>query len=396
MPAFPSTTASVLERYEALIADGRIEADPAQAELAARMDSLAAALAGYQPGRRVGALARLIGAKPNPPPRGVYVHGEVGRGKTLMMDLFFDNAPVALKRRVHFHAFMADVHARVHRWRQMRKRGEILGDDPIAPVASALASEAWLLCFDEFGVRDIADAMILARLFSALFAAGVVVVSTSNVAPDDLYKDGLNRALFLPFLALMRDRLDVVELKSRTDYRLEKLARAPVYYCPDDAEAEAALDAAFRSLTGAARGAPTEIALLGRILRVPQAIDGVARFSFDDLCRRPLGAADYLAVADQFHTLVLDRIPKLGPDERNEVRRFITLIDALYDMKVKLIASAAAEPSELYAGAGGAETFEFARAVSRLIEMRSIDYLAEPHGGAQGAFSADLGGLVET
>ena len=251
-----ATSLSVLGRYRTLVAERRIEADPAQAELVASLDALAAGLVGYRPGRRASALGRLIGAKPNEAPRGLYIHGAVGRGKTLLMDLFFEGAPLALKRRVHFHAFMADVHARVHRWRQMRKRGEILGDDPIAPVAAALAGEAWLLCFDEFSVRDIADAMILARLFAALFAAGVVVVATSNVAPADLYKDGLNRALFLPFVALMRERLDIVELSARTDFRLEKLARAPVYYCPDDARAEAALDATFQSLTGAERGAP--------------------------------------------------------------------------------------------------------------------------------------------
>ncbi len=387
---------SVLGRYRALVADGRIEADSAQAELATRLDGLATRLVGYRPRRRASALGRLIGAKPNEAPRGVYIHGAVGRGKTLLMDLFFEGAPIALKRRVHFHAFMADVHARVHRWRQMRKRGEILGDDPIAPVAAALAGEARLLCFDEFGVRDIADAMILARLFAALFAAGVVVVATSNVAPGDLYKDGLNRALFLPFVAAMRERLDIVELRARTDFRLEKLARAPVYYCPDDARAEAALDATFLSLTGAARGAPMDIALLGRALRVPQAFDGVARFSFDELCRRPLGAADHLAVAERFHTVVVDHVPMLRPDERNEARRLITLVDALYDMRVKLIASAAAEPAELYRGTDGAEAFEFARAASRLIEMRSVDYLGEPHGGGDRSSSGDLGGLVET
>jgi cell division protein ZapE len=387
---------SVFGRYRTLVADGRLEADPAQAELATRLDRLAAGLVGYRPGRRAGALGRLIGAKPNGAPRGLYIHGAVGRGKTLLMDMFFEIAPLALKRRVHFHAFMADVHARVHRWRQMRKRGEIVGEDPIAPVAAALAGEAWLLCFDEFGVRDIADAMILGRLFTALFAAGVVVVATSNAAPGDLYKDGLNRALFLPFVATMRERLDVVELAARTDFRLEKLARAPVYYCPDDARAGAALDATFLSLTGATRGAPMDIALLGRTLRVPQAIDGVARFSFDELCRRPLGAADYLAIAERFHTLVVDRIPALGEGERNEARRFITLVDALYDMRVKLIASAAAEPAELYWAPDGAEAFEFARAASRLIEMRSVDYLGEAHGGRNGSASGDLGGLVET
>jgi len=385
----------MLDRYRTLVADGRLEADPAQAALAARLDRLAAALVGYRPGRRARAIGRLIGVGPAPP-RGVYIHGAVGRGKTLLMDLFFEAAPPARKRRVHFHAFMAEVHARAHRWRRMRKRDEVLGDDPIAPVAAALAGEAWLICCDEFAVRDIADAMILGRLFAALFAAGVIVVATSNAAPDDLYRDGLNRALFLPFAALMRERLDVVELKARTDFRLEKLTRAPVYYRPDDARAEAALDATFLSLTRAGHGAPTDIALLGRILPVPQAIDGVARFSFDDLCRRPLGPTDFLAVAERFHTLVVDSIPVMRPGERNEARRFITLIDALYDMRVKLIASAAAEPADLYSAPTGAEAFEFARAASRLIEMRSIDYLGEPHGGRNGAASGDLGGLVET
>jgi cell division protein ZapE len=382
-----------LARYEAMVAKGRIEADPAQAALAQRLDRLARALDGYRPGRRASAFRRLIGAKPPEPPRGLYIHGPVGRGKTLLMDLFFDAAPVEKKRRVHFHDFMADVHMRVHRWRQQRRIGEASGDEPIAPVAAALAADAWLLCFDEFAVRDIADAMILGRLFIALFAAGVVVVATSNVEPDGLYRDGLNRALFLPFIKLLGERNDVVTLDARADYRLQKLTRAPVYYCPADARAEKALDAAFLDMTGAKRGASVEIELLGRVLKVPQAIDGVARFSFDELCRRPLAAVDYLTLARHFHTLVVDRIPRLKADERDAARRFITLIDALYDLKVKMIASADAEPAELYQAAEGAEAFEFARCASRLIEMRSVDYLAEPHGVPS---MRDLDGVVET
>jgi len=387
---------SIAERYRALVLDRRFEFDPAQARLAGRLDALRIALEGYRAEARPGPLARLIGIRPTDPPRGLYIHGAVGRGKTMLMDMFFDAADVERKRRAHFHAFMADTHARLHRWRQARKRGEVAGEDPIAPVAENIAREAALLCFDEFAVNDIADAMILGRLFAALFAAGVVVFATSNVAPGDLYKDGLNRALFLPFIALLRERLEVVELEARTDYRLERLARAPVYYTPADLKADAAVDDAFFTLTGHEKGEPAQIELLGRRLDVPQAIDGVARFDFDYLCRRPLGAADYLAIAERFHTLVVDRIPALNSGERNEARRFITLVDTIYDMRVKLIASAAAEPEALLAGAEGAEGFEFARAASRLMEMRSADYLALPHGRTGTLRAADLGGIAET
>jgi cell division protein ZapE len=245
-------------------------------------------------------------------------------------------------------------------------------------------------------VRDIADAMILGRLFAALFAEGVVVAATSNVAPDELYKDGLNRALFLPFIKLLHERLDVVELDARTDYRLEKLVRAPVYYTPLGSKPDAALDTAFLALTGRAKGEPATLELLGRTLEVPQAAGGVARFDFDALCRRPLGSADYLEIAEEFHTLVLDHIPVIGAHERNEAKRFTILIDALYDMRVKLIASAAAEPDRLFAGTDGAEAFEFRRTASRLHEMRSADYLALPHGREGASRSADLGGIVET
>ncbi len=386
---------SVAGRYRALVAEHHYAFDPAQAELAEQLDALCARLRGYRAEGKPRGLTRFLGAKPAEPPRGLYVHGEVGRGKTMLMDLFFDAAEAAPKRRAHFHAFMADVHARLHAWRQARKKGEVSGEDPIAPVAAELARESSLLCFDEFAVRDIADAMILARLFSALFAAGVVMVATSNVAPDDLYKDGLNRALFLPFIALLEERCAIVELAARTDYRLEKLTRAPVYYTPLGPEADAALDAAFLAMTGRPRGAPMKIELLGRSLYAPQAVDGVVRFDFDALCRRPLGSADYLELAERFHTLFLDHIPVIGADERNEAKRFIILIDALYDMRVKLVASAAAEPEALFEGGEGAEAFEFARTASRLIEMRSADYLALPHGRG-GMGSADLGGLAET
>ncbi len=385
----------ITDRYRALVSERGFESDPAQAELVRKLDALASKLKGYKAEAKPSGFSRLFGVKAAEPPRGLYIHGPVGRGKTMLMDMFFDAVEGLPKRRAHFHAFMADSHARLNQWRQARKRGEVAGEDPIAPVAADLAREASLLCFDEFSVRDIADAMILSRLFTALLAAGVVVVATSNVAPGELYKDGLNRALFLPFIALIEERLDVVELDARTDYRLEKLKRAPVYYTPLSPKADAALDAAFLALTGHKRGEPARIELLGRHLDVPQAIDGVARFDFDALCRKPLGAADYLKLAQRFHTLIVDRIPALTASERNEAKRFIILIDALYDMRVKLIASAAGEPETLYSGEG-AEAFEFARTASRLYEMRSTDYLALPHGRESGAQAGDLGGIAET
>jgi cell division protein ZapE len=302
---------------------------------------------------------------------------------------------VRRKRRAHFHAYMADVHERIHDWRQKLKRGEVSGDDPIRPVAAALAEEAWVLCFDEFAVVDIADAMILGRLFTALFEQGVVVVATSNVPPDDLYKNGLNRTLFLPFISLVKDRMEVVELTARTDFRLEKLGDTPVYFTPADDAARAALDGVFARLTRGARPRPAALHVHGRRVEVPEQALGVARFPYELLCRRPLGAADYIAIARAYHTVLVDGVPALPPSRRDEARRLITLVDILYERRVKLIVSAEAEPEGLFQAETGNEAFEFARTVSRLAEMRSRDYLALPRGRGH-EVTGNITGIVET
>lgn len=386
------------EHYAKLVETGAIERDPAQVAVVRRLQGLIETLAARKLARKSSALGWLFGRKQATPEavKGLYVWGSVGRGKTMLMDMFYEAAPVAARRRVHFHAFMADVHERIHAYRQELKAGRVKEPDPIGPVAAALAEEACLLCFDEFTVTDIADAMILGRLFTALFAAGVVVVATSNVEPSRLYEGGLNRALFLPFIALLAGKVEVVKLEARTDFRLEKLGGAPTYHVPPDAAAKAALDKAFARLTGVPQGRPTTLAVKGHELKLPQAADGVARASFADLCAQAYGASDYLALAQRFHTLVLDAIPAMTIERRNEAKRFIILIDALYESHVKLVASAEAEPHELYSAASGREAFEFDRTVSRLIEMRSEAYLALPHGQADSAASGDATGLVET
>lgn len=372
---------TVSGRYRALAEAGAIGADPAQEDVSSRLDALAASLAGKKPGT----LARLFGSRETVP-RGLYIWGPVGRGKTMLMDLFFDSLTVERKRRAHFNEFMADVHARIHAFKQK-------GDgDPIGPVARDLAAEATLLCFDEFMVTNIADAMILGRLFAALFKDGVVVVATSNVEPDRLYAGGINRELFMPFIGLFKERLEVVRLEARTDFRLEKLAGEPVYLVPAGPASRAALDRIFTSLSGAARGAPAKLVVTGHPVEVPQAAGGVARFAFADLCSKPLGPSDYMAVAHRYHTVIIDDIPVMNRDRRDEALRFVALIDTLYDRRVKLIASAAAQPTELYRTRpdGGDALFEFERTASRLIEMRSETYLALPHGEAAPADDGPL------
>jgi cell division protein ZapE len=287
------------------------------------------------------------------------------------------------------------VHERIHVYRLEQKNGDSVGPDPIHRAATAIAEEAWLLCFDEFHVTDIADAMILGRLFTRLFELGVVVVATSNLAPSELYKDGLNRALFLPFIAQLQHYCEVVRLEARVDFRLEKLTGLPTWYVPDDAAADAALDDAWHRLAGAHEGAPHELMVKGHAVRVPKAAMGMARFGFADLCAQPLAAADYLKIALEFHTIVLDHVPVMNYDRRNEAKRFIILIDTLYDHAVKLVASAQAQPEELYRVAEGYEAQEFKRTASRLIEMRSQAYLGLPH-GLRHARAVDAAKIVET
>ena len=388
-------------QYAARAAAGKIERDDAQEAVVAKLAQLEQRLAEHRLARKSSSLGWLFGARGRPaePIKGLYLHGEVGRGKTMLMDLFFAASPVVRKRRVHFHEFMADVHERIFALRQKAKAGEIGGEDPIRLVADAIAQETWLLCFDEFHVTDIADAMILGRLFKRLLELGIVVIATSNVAPDALYKDGLNRALFLPFIALMEQHMEVVRLAARTDFRLEKLAGAPVWYVPGDNAAALALDRAWQRLTAGHDGLPLDLMVKGRAVRVPRAAMGVARFSFHDLCEQPLAASDYLKIAHEFHTIVLGDIPAMDFERRNEAKRFIVLIDTFYDNAVKLVASAAAEPDALYRVRAGfeAQSFEaqeFKRTASRLIEMRSQTYLALPHGHSVIAGSTE--GLVET
>jgi cell division protein ZapE len=394
MLSTPST--SFHAHYQALVSSGAIEADPAQARAAEAFARLEQQLASYKPVRKQGLLGRLFADKDEAPPRGLYVHGDVGRGKTMLMDLFFQQSSVAHKRRAHFHEFMAEVHERIYGFRQNIARGEIADGDVIALTAESIFNQAWLLCFDEFHVTDIADAMILGRLFAKLFEFGTVVVATSNVAPEDLYKGGLNRALFLPFIKQISDHMDVLRLDARTDFRLEKLAGVKMWLVPADAHAGAALDKAWVSLTGNAPCKPRDISIKGRVLHVPCSAHGVARFSFADICEKPLAASDYLRLAHDYHTIIVDRIPVMDSAERNAAKRFISLIDTLYDNAVKLMATAAAGPVSLYLATEGNEANEFKRTSSRLIEMSSESYLALPHGRKDSSASGSSTGLVET
>lgn len=367
-----------LSLYRARLARGELKADPVQELAAEKLTSLYHALKGYQPvtgptgwKARFG-LARRV--ETPTPPQGLYLYGPVGRGKSMLMDLFASTTPVRACRRLHFHEFMRDFHAALHQWRQQRGQNDA---DPIPPLARRLAEESWLLCLDELEVRDIADAMIVGRIFDELFKAGVVVVTTSNRAPDDLYKDGLQRDKFLPFIAMIKQKLDLLELASPTDYRLGRVRGAAVYHEPLGPESTAALDGLFARLTENRPAAPTTIEVLGRSLPVPLASGDVARFSFSDLCERPLAANDYLHIATLYDAVVIDNVPLLGPANRDAARRFVMLIDALYEHRTLLVVSAAAAPEVLYPDGDGA--FEFQRTVSRLMEMQAETYIGQKH-----------------
>ena len=368
---------SVKSAYDLAVTAKKLSRDPAQEALVERLDRLNAELA-VPAGRGNGSfLARIFGGKGSPERvRGLYIHGAVGRGKTMLMDMFFAACPEPAKRRVHFHAFMQDTHERIHAHRQAFKRGENNEEDPIAPVARDLAREARLLCFDEFHVLDIADAMILSRLFKVLFEEGVVLVATSNLVPDDLYFNGLNRELFLPFIALLQRHADIFNLDARMDYRREKLKNMAIYRTPLSREADAAMDETWALVTAHENAVAKTIMVRGHKFDIPLSAPSAARFGFDDLCAKPLGAADYLALAKLYPTIFIDHVPHLDFSRRNEAKRFIILIDVLYDFGSRIFISAADAPDDIYSVKAGLKVGEFTRTSSRLIEMASEVYVA--------------------
>jgi cell division protein ZapE len=380
IPTTPPAPQGPLPAFRAMVAAGELADDASQEHAAERLQRLWEQLRGYDPpphpnGNGGSFLARLLRRRnaEDARPHGLYLVGEVGRGKSMLMDLFFASAQVPRKQRIHFHQFMQNVHARFHAFRKAHP--EI--DDPIPPLADSIATEAALLCFDEFQVNDIADALILGRLFQALFDRSVIVVATSNTPPDDLFKDQPGRDAFLPFIALIKQKLDVLMMDAGRDFRRARLRGLRTWHVPADTMARRALDDAFTDLTDGAEPRPLTLTVTGRRVVVPAAAKGVARFEFATLCGTALGAGDYLALARQFHTLILDDIPALSPANFDEARRFIVLIDALYEHRVKLVASAAALPDQLYRRGENAKMF--VRTASRLDEMQSKDWLALQH-----------------
>jgi cell division protein ZapE len=367
----------LLARYDTLVASGAIKRDDAQIDILRKLERLVQRLnknARKPVSRSFSLIERALSLfspseKSTEAPGGFYIWGTVGNGKTTLMDLFYDSLATRAKLRTHFHAFMIDAHQRLHRARRFAD------SDPVSLVASDIARETRVLCFDEFTVTDIADATILARLFTALLSEGVVVAATSNVEPARLYEGGRNRELFLPFIALLQDRLDILHLAASADYRLEKQGYGQVYFCPANEDAERAIDALFLKLTGVPRGEPTTISINRRVIRIPEASGRVARLDFREICGVALGAGDYLSLARNFDTIIVERVPAMGVDRRNEARRFVALVDVLYDAKAKLVLSAETEPDGVYRADHGNEAQEFRRTVSRLMEMRSDEYL---------------------
>ena len=355
---------SLTQLYDVRVAEGKIRPDAAQRAILPVLEELRVRLEAPPPKKRL--LSGLFARGEAPATMGLYLWGGVGRGKSMLMDLFAESVAIPQKRRVHFHAFMQEVHAGMH---AARKKGV---EDALEPVAQEVIRQVRLLAFDEMQITDITDAMIVGRLFQKLFAGGVIVVTTSNRPPEDLYKDGLNRALFLPFIALLRGRMDVVELESETDYRQHRLSGAQVWFQPADAQARSQIDMLWRELTGADPGAPLVLSVQGRKVDLPRHHNGVARADFWDLCGRPLGPADYLEIARAVRVLIVEHIPRLTATNYNEAKRFVTLIDSLYEARVRLIASAADAPEKLYMEGTGA--FEFERTASRLREMQAADW----------------------
>ena len=376
-----------INAYRARVAAGEIDSDPGQEHLVDRLQSLHMALReGEETVPVLRRLSRILGSdrQGSDRPKGLYIHGPPGRGKSMLMDLFFESASVENRRRVHVHPFMQEIHARLHQWRQ---EGSVSrNQDPLSRLAEEIAQASPLLCFDEFQVEAVADAMIVRRLFEAVLDLGVTIVATSNTAPDDLYAGGLQRERFLPFIDLLKQRMEVIQLGGETDYRRDRLKSVGVYHAPLGPESAAALDDVFERLTDGAIGEPEIISVQGRVIPVPQQARGVARFGFADLCEQPLGSADYWSIACQYQTVILSDIPQLSARERNAAKRFATLIETLYEQRTKLVCSAAALPDQLYVEGDGSAIFT--RVASRLEEMQSEEYLSEPHRPSTGRVAA--------
>ncbi len=374
-----AATTNIIKAFETLLINRKIRADQNQKKAIKLLQNLHSELELYSEQMGHTGWRVRLGFNKYLTPKGIYIWGGVGRGKTMLMDLFYDHTSIIERKHVHFHACMQEVHHRLHSFREAQKSGEIQKSrDPLKALAKVIVGQAWLLCFDEFHVTDIGDAMILGRLFEALFAQGVVIVTTSNRHPNDLYKDGLQRERFLPFIDMLNEKMTVIQLDSNIDYRLERLHAMDAYLSPADKQASAKLLSNFDTLSIGSKPLKREINVNGRMITIKKAIEGVGLSSFHDICAQPLGAGDYLALAKTFHTFILDGIPKLGPNNRDQSKRFMILIDTLYDHKTKFICSAETLPNELYTEGDG--VFEFERTVSRLIEMQSREYMALPHG----------------